>query len=286
MEHPVSADLSVVIPCYCASATIERAVTSVIHQTLPPQAIFLVEDNSPDDGATRIELESLLQRYQGRHGIRLVLLQSPTNEGPGSARNRAWACVETRYIAFLDADDIWHPRKVKLQYGLMCAHPEYVMTGHQCQILREGDALPDVAGRVEFNNIGKVALLFKNRFFTRTVMLDARLPNRFANKRFSEDYLLWLEIIADGNKAGVLDYTLAFSFKRAFGEGGLTARLWEMERGELDTYHRLYEGHRLSRLTMFFATAVSLLKYGIRVLRAKFYRSTTQDEEIRRIKTK
>ncbi|MBI1194467.1 MAG: glycosyltransferase [Gammaproteobacteria bacterium] len=272
MDRHVSADLSVVIPCYCASATVERALLSVIDQTLPPRFVLLVEDNSPDEEATRKTLDTLVARYQGWNGIHLRVLLSAANEGAGMARNRAWDVVETRYIAFLDADDAWHPRKVEFQYNWMCAHKCYALTGHLTTLRGERDRVPDVKSDFGFRDVGRTDLLISNRFYTRTVMLDAHLPYRFADKRFSEDYLLWLEIVFDGRKACVLETPLAYSFKTAYGESGLSARLWAMERGELDNFDRLHAAGKISGPSLLFAKAFSCFKYGVRQLRTAIRR--------------
>jgi hypothetical protein len=75
---------------------------------------------------------------------------------------------------------------------------------------------------------------------TRSVMLHRMLPFRFPeDKRHSEDYFLWLEMVLSGVKAWYLDIPLAVSFKSAYGEAGLSRDLVAMEKGELDTYLRL-----------------------------------------------
>ncbi len=61
-------------------------------------------------------------------------------------------------------------------------------------------------------------------------MLRRDLPHRFfAGKRYSEDYLLWCEILLDGYACYLSPLPLAFMFKADYGEAGLSGNLWAME---------------------------------------------------------
>jgi len=115
----VIAPVSVVIPCYRCGATIKRAVDSVAAQTLRPAEVILIEDGSGDN-----TLEQLY-RVQGEHPkdwIKIIALEK--NSGPSFARNTGWDAATQPYIAFLDADDSWHPQKTEIQYQWMAAHPK------------------------------------------------------------------------------------------------------------------------------------------------------------------
>ena len=124
------AKVSVVIPCYRCADTIARAVTSIAEQTSRPAEVILVDDCSGDDTlATLYELQA--EYPQGW----VKVIESPKNAGPGTARNLGWEAATQAYIAFLDADDSWHPQKIEMQYGWMSKNPEVALTGHTCQQL-------------------------------------------------------------------------------------------------------------------------------------------------------
>src|SRR6185369_14935384 len=108
----------------CAG-TIERAVRSVAGQSRRPAELILVDDASGD--GTGALLEGLRSRY-GPDWIRIITLER--NQGPGTARNVGWDAATSTYIAFLDADDAWHPRKIEIQCAWMDSHPEFAVTGH------------------------------------------------------------------------------------------------------------------------------------------------------------
>lgn len=91
--------VSVVIPLYNKGKHIERALSSVMSQTVHAFEIIVVDDGSTDDGPERVLNLNNPQVTLIRQG----------NRGPGAARNAGLARARGKYIAFLDADDEWMP---------------------------------------------------------------------------------------------------------------------------------------------------------------------------------
>ena len=201
------APVSVVIPCYRCSLTIGRALASIAQQSMKPVEVILVDDASGDD--TWVVLTKLATAYP----VWVRLIQLETNLGAASARNAGWAAASQPFIAFLDADDSWHPEKIAIQYDYMKRHPEVVLSGHRHRVLARMDAKPEWAllqGPTKF--IDKWPLLLGNPFITPSAMLRTDIPQRFAEgRRYMEDHLLWLEIVCDGAKIVRLDVDLAIT---------------------------------------------------------------------------
>jgi glycosyltransferase involved in cell wall biosynthesis len=113
--------ISVVIPVYNGGKTIEATLASVLGQILPPDEIIVLDDGSTDDTAV------ILKSY----GERVRFLRQ---ENRGAAVSRNALCAEARgdLVAFLDADDLWHPGYLQLQCKLYADHPDAVafFTGH------------------------------------------------------------------------------------------------------------------------------------------------------------
>ncbi len=236
------ADVSVVIPAYNAAATLERALESVAAQTLLPEEVLIVDDASAD--ATAAIASSLASRFPQLCARVIRLAQ---NKGPATARNTGWNESKSAFIAFLDADDAWHPRKLEIQYTWMVTHPGVGLSGHACPESLPGNMpiIDDV--RLQVRQLSAGRLLLSNQFSTPTAMLRRTLPYRFkADKRFTEDYLLWLQMVLDGIPAAYMSLSLAFIYKPAFGATGLSSQLWKMETGELATYRQLARERRLS----------------------------------------
>lgn len=260
ISDPVErAEVSVIIPCYRCNDTVKRAVDSVLAQTLLPQEIILIDDFSSDGEITINELKRLQQIFTT---VPIKLLCLPENCGPGSARNAGWTIASQPYLAFLDADDSWHPKKLAIQYQWMLEHPEVVMSGHATVKLPIASVMPDLISIVTVCSVSGFRLLFKNYFPTRSVMLLRALPYRFVpGKRYAEDLLLWLTIVFNGHTIWRLNLPMAYTYKEEFGEGGLTANLWKIEQGVLDTYRRLRNDGAISSWLYIIGSSFSLLKY-------------------------
>src|SRR5207253_2699830 len=89
---------------YYLLALIVAALASVFAQTYRDFEVIVVDDGSTDDTALRV----------AEWADRLVWVRQP-NSGPAHARNEAIARAQGRLVAFLDADDIWLPRKLDRQ---------------------------------------------------------------------------------------------------------------------------------------------------------------------------
>lgn len=251
----------VIIPCYRCTATIRRAVDSVFAQTVIAAEVILVEDCSGDD--TIIALKGLEHIFPNR----IKIVEMKLNGGAASARNAGWALTKQPYIAFLDADDSWHPEKLSIQYDYMQSHPDVSLSGHQCVYFNE-NKIKELSMYPLVTEISAHSLLFKNAFSTTSpIMLKSDIPFRFKDGvRFSEDFLLWLQIAFHGLKMVRIESSLSYSYKSLYGEGGLSAQLWKMEKGELNNYLMLYHEGNINIFLLFAASCFSCLKFFKRVL--------------------
>lgn len=252
-----TAPVSVVIPCYRCVGTIGRAVASVAGQTERPAELFLVDDGSGD--GTREALDAAAAQY----GDWIKIIALPRNRGAADARNAGWAAATQPYLAFLDADDAWHPRKIEIQYGYLMAHPELALCAHRHEVL-EGPGVPDrPVGEVKAERISRTSLLLSNNFFAPTMMMLRRdLPQRFlSGRRHVDDHLLWMQIVCAGYALVRLSPKLGYTYKRPFGEGGLSGQLWTMEKSELANYWILRRERSIGMLAALTLIAYSLAKY-------------------------
>ena len=100
------ATISVVIPCFNSSRTISRALVSVYSQTLVPTEVIVVNDCSDDTQ----ELELCLKAFP-----EVIYISNPINVGCAGSRNIGAFRATSELVAFLDADDEFHPLKLELQ---------------------------------------------------------------------------------------------------------------------------------------------------------------------------
>jgi glycosyltransferase involved in cell wall biosynthesis len=100
--------VSVIIPIYNASSTIERAIKSVLSQTYKLIEVIIVNDGSTDDTSQRLASFG--------SDIRII---NQENQGRSAARNRGIKVANGEYVAFLDADDWWMPEKLEESIAIL-----------------------------------------------------------------------------------------------------------------------------------------------------------------------
>jgi glycosyltransferase involved in cell wall biosynthesis len=110
-------DVSVIIPYYNRAEFIHETIPSVLAQTVKPLEIIIVNDCSR--ASTRRELD--------RYTSTCKILDLPKNVGLAGARNAGMRVACGKYIALVDDDDIWLPRKLEVQRSYMEDHPECSM---------------------------------------------------------------------------------------------------------------------------------------------------------------
>jgi glycosyltransferase involved in cell wall biosynthesis len=271
MKTKIKAPVSVVIPCFQCESTIYRAVASIRAQTWLPTEVILVDDGSGP--ATRDVLADLAQSHP--EWIKVITLS--VNQGAGAARNAGWSVSTQKFVAFLDADDSWHPDKIAVQCKYMEAHVDVVLTGHAHKILFNEKAESHWLSSTSSSNldskvliavpITKAAILISNKFITPSVMVLRNIKERFKNgQRYMEDHLLWLEIICNGGKVVSLPIELAAIYKHSFGFAGLSSHIWKMSFADLSNYRHLYRQGHISRTLWLLINGFLIVKIGRRLL--------------------
>jgi glycosyltransferase involved in cell wall biosynthesis len=110
--------VSVVVPTCNYGRYISEAVASVLAQRYPHVEVVVVDDGSTDDTPHRLE------PYRDR-----ITCIRQENQGVSAARNTGIRAARGEVIALLDADDVWHPRKLELQMRCLAEHPEIGLLG-------------------------------------------------------------------------------------------------------------------------------------------------------------
>lgn len=202
--------VSIIVPVYNVKKYIAEAMDCVRAQTYENWELLLVEDGS-SDGTPEV-----ITDYLARTGDeRIRLLRQPVNQGAARARNRGLAEAEGRYIAYLDADDLWMPQKLEHELSYMEEkQAAFVFTGYE---------FADEQGR----GTGKVVRVPKElsykealkntTIFTTTVLFDTdRIPKELLEMPVikSEDTALWWKVLRNGYTAYGLDENLA-KYRRA-----------------------------------------------------------------------
>jgi glycosyltransferase involved in cell wall biosynthesis len=183
--------VSVIIPCYNYARYLSECLESVLAQTVVPEEILVVDDGSTDN--TREVAESFRERR--------VAYVHQQNQGLASARNTGIAHSSGEYLALLDADDVWHPRKIELQLDYLQHHRNLGALGtemiHWPGTFPGVDAFP---GTLPAAQVSLSELAVRNCFAASSMMLrrsavEPMMPEVFDPKlRAVEDYDCWLRL--------------------------------------------------------------------------------------------
>ena len=190
--------VTVIIPAYNAGRTITAALESVFAQTYSDFDVIVVDDGSTDDTALRV----------AEWGARVTYIRQQ-NGGPASARNEAVRHSRSPLIAFLDADDVWLPRKLERQVAYFARFPETGLLHSAAIVSRTPtQAVLDTADTVPVEVLGAAPTnvfcdLFHARLEINTLTVMTRRDvltelGGFDERRelHVEDWDLWLRIAA------------------------------------------------------------------------------------------
>jgi glycosyltransferase involved in cell wall biosynthesis len=237
--------VTVVIPAYNAAPYIGATIESVLAQTYEDLEVIVVDDGSTD------ETPSILARYGER--IRVI---HQSNQGSSAACNAGVAAAQGKWIAFVDADDLWLPQKTQTQIeqcaGYVISHTDSWCFGESlvADVLRSsfeplyrGQVLPKL---LVVNFITKSSVLMLKDVYIAAGGFGNRYPA-------VEDWPLWLRVCAD-HELGLVEQPLvryrvhsqskSMAARKtaadhiriiadAFSSGGVGARMPELRRSAL-----------------------------------------------------
>ncbi|WP_426483419.1 glycosyltransferase family 2 protein [Flavobacterium sp. 2] len=195
--------VSIIVPTYNTEKFIRLTIESVQNQTYTNWEMILADDASTDK--TVAIIEEFAQKDS-----RIKLFKSPENRGNGFARNTALEKATGKYIAYLDADDLWFPEKLEKQIEFLKTNNLHFTFSFYDSIDEEGN---DLNRRVESPN----PLTYKELFFCNyvgnlTAIYDAdyfgKIILETSQKR--QDWRIWLTIVKQIKMSKPVPEPLAF----------------------------------------------------------------------------
>ena len=185
--------ISIITPSYGSASFISDTVKSVLHQTYKHWEMIIVDDVSPDNS------NKIIEEYIKKDS-RIKLIKLKKNSGPAVARNRAIEEAKGRYIAFLDADDLWLPEKLEKQIVFMndnklsLSYTAYDLIDEEDKSL--GTFTPPAkvsyTSMLKTNSIGCLTAIYDTKYLGKVYFPD------IVKK---QDFALWLKILKTTDKA-------------------------------------------------------------------------------------
>lgn len=202
--------ISIIVPVYNAEKFIRETMDCVRAQTYPQWELLLVEDRSRDGSA-----DAIAKYIEEKSDTRVRLIRQPSNRGAAQARNRGVQEAEGRYIAYLDADDLWPPEKLEKELAFMKEkEAAFVFTGYEFAD-ENGVGTGKIVRVPETLNYRQA--LSNTTIFTTTVMFDTDKISKELLEMpdiKSEDTALWWKVLRQGYTAYGLNENLA-KYRRA-----------------------------------------------------------------------
>lgn len=215
---------AIVITAYEAAGTIAAAVESALGQTRPAEELIVVDDGSNDD------LAGALAPYMDR--IELVRRE---NGGGAAARNTGAEAARSDFMAVLDADDAYHPRRLEAIAALAEERPELDLVTTDARLLANGKPAGTFGTFTPFVWEDQRTAIFWTCFVggwpaIRLSRLEA-IGGFDEQMRIAYDWDCWLRCILDGAGAGFVDEPY---YDYVLHQGSLSASrapsLWERAR--------------------------------------------------------
>jgi teichuronic acid biosynthesis glycosyltransferase TuaG len=183
--------VSVIMPCYNMEKYISDAIMSVRQQTYPYWELLIVDDASTDGTVDII-------KNHGQQDNRIHYVVKTKHSGIADSRNQCIKMSQGQYLAFLDADDIWHPEKLETQLKFMTE--KKVGFSYSTYDCIDEDGLPLNKTIKAAGNLDYEAYLHNTIIGCSTVMVDTAIVGEVVvpNFRTSEDSATWLNILKKG----------------------------------------------------------------------------------------
>ena len=229
--------ISVVIPTLNRINTLQRALDSVINQTYKPAEIIVV-DNGSSDGT----LKFLREQYPK------ITILTENKKGVSSARNKGIKKSINQWIALLDSDDAWHPRKLEIQTSMLdSALKEYNLIHTDEVWFRNNKHINQMKkhkkqGGYIFERclslccISPSSVLFKKNILDKVGLFDESLP-------VCEDYDMWLKICSSEEVLFAQD---KLTYKYGGHKDQLSKSYWGMDRFRIKSIENIIKNFDLT----------------------------------------
>ncbi len=193
--------VSIIIPYYKKKKYIKKTIDSIKLQTYRNFEVIIVYDD--EDHSDLIFINKIIKTD---NRIRLII--NKKSLGAGRSRNVGISKAKARFIAFLDADDLWKKNKIKLQLNYMIKNNlDFCHTSYE--ILDKKNIKKRVMKAKTFKNYKQ--LLFSCDIGLSTVMMKKKIITKtckFPSLKTKEDFVLWLLVLKKNITIGSLDKNL------------------------------------------------------------------------------
>lgn len=225
MNEPL---VSVIMPAYNSADFIAEAIASVRNQSYKNWELFVIDDVSTDNTCSIVKKIIRLEP-------RIRLLKNLNNEGAGVSRNKGIAAAKGNFIAFLDADDLWLPKKLEVQIKFMTENRMAMSFSSYHLISEDGEYLSK--GILAVSKLSFKKLVKANYVGNLTGMYDVTKTGKIYSPllRKRQDWALWLSVLQKVEFSQGIQHPLAcYRIRR----NGISNDKWALIKYNYQIYNR------------------------------------------------
>ena len=185
MNHPL---ISIILPVYNREKYIEDSIGSILNQTFKNFELIIVDDGSSDNSVGIVEKIN---------DLRIKIFRNSENRGLSNARNIGIQHSSGKYIAFMDSDDISHPRRLEKQLKVLTEKKDIIVCGSWLKLMDSGSEIKHQKNHNELI----CQMLINCPLSIGSVLMRSEIfieENFDENLRFGEDYEFWSRVIWKG----------------------------------------------------------------------------------------
>jgi len=187
-------EISVVMPVYNSAAYVAHAIESVLMQSFDHFELIIVDDGSTDNTCALVEAFSDKRIKLLRNGHDFI-----------ASLNMGMNAAQGKYIARMDADDLMHTDRLRVQHAIMSKHPEITVCGTWAATFGDNAVHAGMLGTAKgMIDMPLLNLLQGNFIFHPTSMLRVDFFKQqslcYERYPYAEDYKLWVEIAKRGGR--------------------------------------------------------------------------------------
>ena len=193
--------ISIIMPYYKKSATVKQTIDSIFAQTYSNFELIIIYDDED-----KKDLEYLKKIIKKSEKVLIIINQS--NLGAGLSRNLGIKNAKGEFVAFIDADDTWHKKKLEEQINFMkvnnfqVSHTSYNIIDINSNLIsrRKARTFNTVKSLIKSCDIGLSTVIAKRSIFNQELI--------FPNLKTKEDFVLWLKFLENDYSIIALDIYL------------------------------------------------------------------------------
>jgi teichuronic acid biosynthesis glycosyltransferase TuaG len=242
--------ISVIMPYFKKKYFVKSAINSVLSQSYKKFELIIIYD---DQDKTELSLlKKILKKDR-----RIKLLVNKKNIGAGLSRNKGIEISKGKYLAFIDADDVWTKRKIEKQYIFMkknnysVTHTSYKIISSNNKILnyRKARDFKRYSSLLKSCDIGLSTVLIKKKILEKKI--------RFVNLKTKEDFVLWLKILKKGYSFMSIDKPLSMWRKV---DDSLSSSIFQRLKDAFSVYNKHMKISTLKSLYLVLCLSLNFLK--------------------------